>query len=114
MKQNKFSGYFCGHTHALGYSHKNGMSHYLSGAGGRPGGADGGSFGEKEARNNVYGFMKARVFEGMLYATYYYTNDKVNWKEWQAPALDLLLRREDHGEPVAKSSGSQLVINPER
>jgi len=79
------------------------MSHYLSGAGGRPGGANGGSDEQATRNNGVYGFMKARVFEGMLYATYYYTNDKVNWKEWQAPALDLLLRREEYGKSLASS-----------
>ena len=40
--------------------------------------------------NHVYGFLKARLIEGKLYGTYYYTTDEVTWDVWHAPVFDLL------------------------
>jgi len=42
--------------------------------------------------NHIFGFMKARLNNGKLYATYYYTFDQLTWKAWNAPIFDLIKR----------------------
>ena len=55
------------------------MAFYLSGAGGNNGAACSG--GEWEM-GGVWGFLKHRIADGKLYATYYYTSNKKDWSTY--------------------------------
>ena len=67
-----YRSYFCGHTHALGYTSKGGISYYLSGAAGST---------ENDFVYNTYGFLKSRLHDGKIYSTYYYSTDQC--KTWE-------------------------------
>ena len=61
------------------------MAFYLSGAGGAAETACGSGDGWK--MGGVYGFLKHRIADGKLYATYYYTSNKKDWSTYEAPAF---------------------------
>ena len=88
LRKYGYKAYFCGHGHALGYSEKEGIAYFLSGAGGNSCGAHGGM--KEPMGNHVYGFLKAKVVDSKLYGTYYYTTDKINWNVWHAPVFALV------------------------
>ena len=85
MRKYGFQIYISGHAHSLSYAKKDGMAFYLSGAGGNNGGACSGGDWEK---GNIYGFLKHRLQDNKLYATYYFTEDTKSWSTYDAPAFD--------------------------
>jgi len=78
LKKYGFKCYFCGFSNAFGYSYKNAMSFYLSGAGGSA----------PNTPNPIHGFVKANLFNGKLYVRYYFKHYQNEWETWDCPVLD--------------------------